>query len=230
MHDIGQIQTEYDSPEFEALDFEVAEESGGESPDSPDSTEAAPFSEEEEMALAAELLEVQDEAQLEEFLGKLVRRAVRTVRNFAATPVGKRLVGVLRGAAKRALPILGTAAGGMLGGPAGAALGGKLAAGAGQIFGLELEGLSPEDQEYEVARRYVRFAGAAARTTAAGGTNAPPAAAIAGATAAARRHAPGYLRGGGPGARPQVGQGRTCRCRSPRGQWFRRGRYIVVVT
>jgi len=29
--------------------------------------------------------------------------------------------------------------------------------GGGQLFGMELEGMSPEDQEYEVAQRLVRF-------------------------------------------------------------------------
>ena len=35
---------------------------------------------------------------------------------------------------------------------------GKLASGATKLFGLELEGMSPEDQEFEVARRFVRLA------------------------------------------------------------------------
>lgn len=228
MHDTGQIQTEY-----EAIAFEADMEEGPEAPEQTfEGEQEAVFSEEEEMTLAAEMLEIQDEAQLDEFLGKLVRRATRAVKGFVASPVGKHLVGILRGAAKRALPIVGTAVGGAFGGPAGAALGGKLATGAGQLFGLELEGLSPEDQEYEVARRYVRFAGTAARNTAAAGGSAPPAAATTGAVAAARRHAPGYLRGRRPvgAGGPHDPRHRGCSCKAQGGRWFRRGRYIVLAT
>jgi hypothetical protein len=37
------------------------------------------------------------------------------------------------------------------------------------IFGTELEGLSPEDQEFETARRFIQFSGALARAAVSGG-------------------------------------------------------------
>ncbi len=48
----------------------------------------------------------------------------------------------------------------------------KLASAAGRMFGLELEGLSVEDREFEVARRLVRFALTATKNA----LSAPPAA------------------------------------------------------
>src|SRR5690606_8772690 len=65
----------------------------------------------------------------------------------------------------------------------------------GAFFGLSLEGLSPEDQEFEAAKAFVLFAGDAARNAA---LTPPrlPAEAIAriAAARAAQRHAPGWLR------------------------------------
>ncbi len=100
--------------------------------------------------------------------------------------------------AKRALPLAGRAAGTFLGGPVGGAIGGKLASAAGKAFGLELEGLSPEDQEFEVAKRFVRFAGEATKKAAQAPRSAPAkkAAAVAVKTAAIRR-ARTRLPGGG---------------------------------
>ena len=47
----------------------------------------------------------------------------------------------------------GSALGGMVGGPLGAQLGGSLANMAGSALGLELEGLSNEDREFEAAKQ-----------------------------------------------------------------------------
>lgn len=211
MHDIDRTQMEYE-PEvdaFEADTFEFTEEAALIS----DTEAESPFSEEEEMELASDLLEITDEAELDQFLGKLIKGAWRGVKKFAGSPVGRALGGILKGAAKKALPIVG----GALGGPAGAALASK----AGSLFGLELEGLSPEDKEFEVARRYVRFAGEAAKKAAL----APPAvdpqsAAKAAVTAAARRHAPGLLPQPAP---PAVG------ITGLSGRWIRRGRKIILL-
>ncbi len=215
MHDIDRTQLEFD-PEASAYegDFEYSEEVG-------DTEAESPFSEVEEMELASELLTVTDEAELDQFLGKLMKRAGR----FMKSPVGRALGGILRTAAKQALPIVGKAAGGFFGGPVGAAIGGKLASAAGQAFGLELEGLSAEDAEFEVARNFVRFAGAAAaKAASAPPTTPPPAAARVAAVAAAKRHAPGLLQAGVSAAGPPAGgvPGRT-------GRWVRRGRAIIVL-
>ncbi len=148
------------------------------------------FSREEEMRLAAELLDVHNEPELEGFLGDLIRKAAGALGKFASSAVGKSIGAVL----KKAIPLAGGAIGGMVGGPLGARIGGALASQAGQAFGLELEGLSPEDREFEAAKRFVRIAGA----TAAGALEAlkdgdPPSAAYRAAMDAAREFAPGLM-------------------------------------
>ena len=170
-----------------------------------------PFNETQEMALAAELLSVSNEQELEQFLGGLIKSAGRAVGSFVRSPVGQALGGVLKDAARQALPIVGGAIGSAVGGTSGGDIGRKLATTAGRVFGLELEGLSGEDQEFEVARRFVRFAGAAAGRAAVAPRNMPPRqAARSAVVGAARRHAPGLLRGGAP-------------TQGFRGRWGRRG-------
>jgi len=189
---------------------------------------ARPIDEMQEMELAAALLEVSNEHELEQFIGNLVRRAASAAGGFISSPAGQALGGILKNAARTALPVVGGALGGVIGGAGGARMGSQLATGAGRLFGLELEGLSPEDQEYEVARRFVRFSGAAAANAArmrgAGGAAGARAAAL----AAARRHAPGLLR-----RRPR-GMGGVTDVPMPapdpgRGRWVRRGRNIIIV-
>ena len=63
------------------------------------------------MELAQELLEITNEAELEEFLGKLVRRVARGASAFMRSGVGKAVGGVLRNVAKTALPMVGSALG-----------------------------------------------------------------------------------------------------------------------
>jgi hypothetical protein len=217
MHDIDRTMTEFEADEFESSDEFEFEQGDGEL----DEFEAAVFDETEEMELAAELLSVSDEAELDQFLGKLFKRAGRTLGRFVKSPVGRRLGGFLKGAIRKALPVVGGAAGTLFGGPAGAAIGSRLASAGGQMFGLELEGMSPEDQEFEVARRLVRLSGEAAKQ-AAGVSSAvdPAAAAKSAAVAAAQRYAPGLLRPVVPGS--ASGGRRT-------GRWVRHGRRIVLM-
>ncbi|HXT14185.1 MAG TPA: hypothetical protein VN706_01060 [Gemmatimonadaceae bacterium] len=154
----------------------------------------AVFDEVQEMELAGELLEVANEAELEYFLGNLIKGAGKAIGGFVKSPVGKALGGALKGVAKKALPIAGAALGNMVLPGVGGAIGGKLASAAGNMFGLELEGLSPQDREFEVAKRFVRFAGAAAGKAARTPPHVHPArAAKTAVVAAARRHAPGLL-------------------------------------
>jgi RNA polymerase subunit RPABC4/transcription elongation factor Spt4 len=142
------------------------------------------------------------------------------------------------------LPVLGGAIGSYVGGPAGSRIGGQLAANAGGLFGLELEGLSEEDQEFEVARRLVRFSDAAAKNLLSAPSSASPQqAANAAAIAAAKRHAPGMIRAAGPSAAvtskgcPNCGKagngrdGQGCpNCGDARsGRWIRRGPHIIIV-
>jgi hypothetical protein len=144
--------------------------------------------------LAAELLEVGNEQELDHFLGSLISKAVGTIRRAVNTPIGKALGGVLKQVAKKALPIAGGALGTFIGGPAGGLIGSKLASLAGDAFGLEWEGLSPEDRDFEMARRYVRFAGHAAKRAAAAPPHVDPQTVVKDAVVdAAKKFAPGLL-------------------------------------
>lgn len=195
---IGQEQQEYGSNET----FEFNPEFMGEMETSNETFELngeqQELNETQEMELAHELLEVSNEQELNMFLGKLIKGAGKAIGGFARSSIGKGLGGILKTVAKKALPVLGGAAGTFLGGPLGGMLGSKLGAAAGNLFELELEGLSPEDQEFEMARAYVRFANSAASRAAnlqrrQPGT--PPRMLIRTALGqAARQHAPGLLR------------------------------------
>jgi hypothetical protein len=238
-------QFEWEGESFEGEQLESGEGTFGEQP-----AMEGTFHESEELELAAELLEVSNEAELDRFLGNLISKAGRAIGGFVRSPVGQALGGILKGAARQALPIAGAALGTALGGPAGGAIGGKLASAAGNLFGLELEGLSGEDQEFEVARRFVRFANAAAsRAAAAPPGTSPQQAARTAVIAAARRFAPGLLRGGGAPATALAmgngggmgysgastghggGVGATTGAAmglSRGGRWIRRGRQIII--
>lgn len=156
--------------------------------------EAEIMSEIEEMELAAELLEIQSEEELEQFIGGLLKKAFRGARSVFRSPVFKVLGRTLKAVAKKALPIVGKVAGSYFG-PIGGMVGGKLGSLASNLFEMEMEGLSQEDREFEIARRFVRFADAAIRNAArAPRGEAPQAIARTAFTSAAKRFAPGLLR------------------------------------
>jgi hypothetical protein len=110
-------------------------------------------------------------------------------------------------------------------------VGSKLGSMAGKMFGLELEGLSPQDQEFEVARRIVRLSGEAAKQAARAPSAGPPSTVATSAVIkAAQKHAPGLAAraGGATGAARSNGTaGGVGRHRS--GRWFRRGRRIILL-
>lgn len=182
----------------------------------------SPLGEIAEAELATELLEITSEAELEQFLGKLIKGVGKKVGGFVRGPVGKALGGALKGIAKKALPVVGGALGSMVAPGIGTALGSKLGSFASGLFEVELEGLNEQEAEFEVARRFVRLAGSAAKNAALAPPGAPPrAVAKAAVLTAARRHAPGLVRGtpyqrrprppgmGRPGAgRPRPSAGR----------------------
>lgn len=148
-----------------------------------------------ELELAAELLGVADEQELDHFLGKLLGKVGRAVGSLARSPVTGAIGRALKGIIGKSLPLAGGAVGTLVGGPLGASVGSSLASMAGRAFGLELEGLSPEDQELEAAKRFVRFASDAAQyAMSAPPSSDPRATAQAAISAAARRTAPGLLR------------------------------------
>jgi len=173
-----------------------------------------------EVAQATEILEITSEAELDRFLGKLISGAVSAAKGFARSDAGKAVGGVLKSAAKQALPNLGGAVGGLVS-PGGGAVGRRAGEWLGGKFemGLETEGLSAEDREYETARAFVRFANETTQRAARSArTTAPDTAAKQAATAAAQRHLPGLLRPGGSSG--STGQ------RS--GRWVRQGNRIVI--
>jgi hypothetical protein len=229
MHDIDRVRLEtqtetemFEARPFEAEQFEFAE---AETPFQAETGEV--FGETEQMELASEMLEISSEAELDRFLGDLINRAGQAVGKFVSSPEGRALGGVLKGAARQVLPALGSAVGGYLGGSTGAQLGGQAALAAGKMFGLELEGLSAEDREFEVARRYVSFAGEAVKNLALAPSSPDPRAAVnAAAALAAQTHAPGLLQ-----PRPQAGAEPPASSGLPMGhsgRWMRRGNKIVL--
>lgn len=185
------------------------------------------FNEMDEMELAAELLEVSDEAELDQFLGNLIRKASRAVGGVLRSPVGNALGGILKGVARKALPIAGSALGNLVAPGVGGSIGGQLASSAGRLFGLELEGMSAEDQEFEVARRFVRLAGDAVQNAAQMPNQAPATAAQNALVAAAQRHAPGLLKAATP--TPMNGAKSTDSGKRRSGRWVRRGNRILLL-
>jgi uncharacterized protein (DUF697 family) len=177
-----------------------------------------PFDETVEMELAAELLTVVDEQDLDEFIGRAIRRAGRALRS----PVGRAVGGALRNVARTTLPFVAGAAGTALGGPVGGAIGSAVGRAASQAFELELEGLTEEDGEFELARRFVRLSGETVRQAAdmSGSNAAPETIARQALQTAARRWAPGLVR---PQGELQTTNGERS------GRWVRRGRNIVLI-
>src|SRR5437660_2790178 len=110
------------NPEMEMFESEQFEWSG--------ETMGEVLGEAELMELAAELLEVRDEQELDRFLGDVFKK----VKAFAGSPAGKTVGGMLNGLLKKGLPIAGRVAGSFFGGPIGATIGGKLGSLAGKLF------------------------------------------------------------------------------------------------
>ncbi|QCU76974.1 hypothetical protein E7744_01080 [Citricoccus sp. SGAir0253] len=174
-----------------------------------------------DMALAAELLAVSDEAELDQFLGNLVKSAVSAGKAFVNSSAGRAVGDVLKSAARRALPQLGQAIGNYVAPGAGGDVGRKVGSWIGTKFetGLDLEGLTPEDRELQTARTFVDFARSTARRAAATPTTTPPMiAARNAALASARQVLPRLDAPRTPGA-----------ARAASGRWVRRGRNIVIL-
>lgn len=206
------FEFEQEMTDFENEQFEFEQSDWGEV-----------FNESELMELAAELLEVTDEAELDQFLGGLIKKVGGAIGKVVKSPIGRAVGGVLKGVAKKALPIAGGALGAYFGGPLGAKIGSGLASAAGGALGLEFESLSQEDLEFEGGKQFVRFAADTVKKA----VSAPPqvnpkTAAQSAAAAAAKKYAPSLL---GPGlVAPAIGAGK------PRGgRWIRRGRNIIIL-
>lgn len=184
--------------------------------------ESGVLSEAEEMELAAELLGVQSEEEMEQFLGNLFRKVAGGIGSVMRNPAIRALGGMLKPLAGKLLPMAGAALGNMVVPGLGGAVGGKLASMAGSALGLELEGLSNEEAEFEVARKIVRLSSVAARRTMdAPKSLSPEQAARKGFTCAIRIVVPTL-------PRYWKRMGATVVSGRDAGRWTRRGRNIVL--
>ena len=113
MHDIDNTRLEV-APEYQ--EYQEYQESDAAQPERLEEGEGdleMPMSEAEEEALAAELLGVSNEAELDQFLGGLFRKISKGIKGaagFLSRAAGP-LAGALKGIARTALPALGTVLG-----------------------------------------------------------------------------------------------------------------------
>lgn len=213
MHDIDRAMFELEEEVLEG------EGPGYEAGETFESLESSTQSEAYEMEMAAQLLEISSEEELEEFLGRLVRSATSAARGFAQSAAGQALGGVLKNAARQVLPQVGQ----IIGNAVVPGIGGQLGQRAGSWLGrqFEFEGLSAEDREFEVAKAFVRVAGDAARAVQHSARHLPPQqAAVSAVTAAARRSLPGLV--------PLIAAGAPLQRRGRTGRWVRQGNRIVL--
>jgi len=220
MHDIDRAMFELSAETGETGEtgyetYEAAQEH--EAAQEYESFEAGHEAEAMEMEMAGRLLEVSGEEELEDFLGSLVRSATSAARSFAGSAAGQALGGVLKNAARQVLPQVGGIVGSALGGGTGSQLGTAAGRWLGSRF--ELEAMSQEDREFEVARAFVRTAQDAARIAARNRTLPPSQAATQAVVTAAGRHLPGLV--------PVVARGDLAGRRTS-GRWVRQGRRIVI--
>jgi uncharacterized protein (DUF697 family) len=236
MHDIDTTRLESEPlslrQEIEASEFEFLDVGELESP----------LSEVEEMELASDLLAVSSEAELDQFLGDVFKKALKGIRKVGSSGLG----GVLKGVAKKALPFVGGALGSIIPIPGvGTAVGTALGSAASKVIKAELEGLSPEDREFEMARRFVRFAGTAAKNAASTPPGATARAGIIAALKAALEQQRAQLADGrtGAGRNGELGfeeieeleeraaplAAPTAGGRSRSGRWIRRGGKIILL-
>ncbi|QYG07330.1 MULTISPECIES: hypothetical protein [unclassified Janthinobacterium] len=171
----------------------------------PDAPAMPSLQQEDELVLAAHLLELQGPAQFDAFLARQLGATVAG-RQVRGTPLEGPLRQLLGKVVAPLLPLHG-------GSPQ------ALKRRAAGIFGMELEGLSPEDKEFELARQVVHLIDAVNTELARDGMDAraPRARVETALLQVARSVAPGLLR--------QAAQtpGRDA------GRWRREGGHIVVL-
>jgi uncharacterized protein (DUF697 family) len=181
----------------------------------------SPLSEEEVLGYAGELVAAGSEQELDELFGRIFRDVTRRAGRFLRSGVGRQLGGILKGAVRQALPLVGGALGSFALPGVGTALGSQLGSAAGAMFETEFAGMEPEEQQFEVAQRLVQLAAGSADKAAAAPAAPPATIAQRAFVDAARRYAPGLARADGrmPAFRPG---------RRMSGRWVRRGNRIVV--
>lgn len=187
------------------------------------------FNEEEHVNLAAELMELNSEQELDNFLGDVISGAANAVGKFISSPTGQALGSGLKDVAKQLLPVAGQAAGDYFGGSAGGQIGGALGTAAAGLFEIQ-----NEEAEWGAANTFVKLAGDAVKNATETPGGDPQAVARNAIIEAAKIHAPGLvssLTGGPPGAGhcgcQQNGERHHHHHHS--GQWYRHGGRIVLI-
>jgi len=209
MHDIDQVQLEDSGPPGRPYRQEYEDEDEYESEDYleledefEEESYAGELDEHTELELTNQFLEVSTEQELEHLLGDVLTAVAGAASDFARSREGRHIGGILKQAAQRVLPAVGAAAHREASTRARDASGRyRKASGPESVgaiakhhFGLELEGASREDQEFEVARQFIRFAVKAIEDTLAKqGTGPAPQVARQAVMGAAREHAPGLV-------------------------------------
>ena len=161
MHDIDstRLEANTDQNEYSPYGFTGEAEATAEALE-------VPMSEEEEEALAAELLGVGSEAEMDQFLGKLFRKIAPAVRGAAKflSKNGGPLSAALKGIARKALPFVGGAIGSAIPIPGvGTAIGTAVGQAAGNLLEAETDHLETDEREFQLAKRFVRLASQAVR-------------------------------------------------------------------
>ncbi len=132
------------------------------------------FNENELNELASELLEVHERPGAGAVPRQHHQEGGRRGGQVREVSRGKTLGGVLKTAGQAGAAGGGRALGNLVLPGVGGAVGGKLASMAGSALGLELEGLSQEDREFEVAKQVVRLSADATSTALTSPDGAPP--------------------------------------------------------
>lgn len=162
MHDIDSTRLEANPDQNEYLEYQAEASDAGEGEENFE----MPMSEEEEEALAAELLGVSNEEEMDQFLGKLFRKlrpAISGAAKFLSQNSGP-LSAALKGIARKALPLVGGALGTAIPIPGvGTALGASVGTAASNLLESETNEMEVEEREFEVAKRFVRLASHAVR-------------------------------------------------------------------
>jgi hypothetical protein len=139
--------------------------------------------------LAAELLDVVNESELRRFLGRLAAETARASGRSIPRDTVRALLPILRRTAERTLPTLTIA----VGDDTRAVATVPIAQTGARVFGLEPEGMSAEDRDFEIARRFVRFAQGALERAITTSAPHPATAAVDAVARAGRELAPGLV-------------------------------------
>ncbi|WP_437672194.1 hypothetical protein [Sorangium sp. So ce131] len=152
MHDLDRTYQELNNESFEYEFAGEAEEEAEEEAEQEGEQEAEEeweaheqeiVSEDEIHEFAAELLEVQSDQEMDQFLGQLIQHVGAKLGTDVSNVVGKSVGRALKRLTRQVSSAVRAKGDGEL---------------EGHALGLELEGLSHEDREFEVAKQFVRVA------------------------------------------------------------------------